>query len=100
MPGSYDKNFEINSEERNLLLLITKFDYFFNLSLSSMEPHHLAEYLFSLSQAFNSFYTNNKIFSDEVDTVTQVNRIKIVEEFFTTIGLAFNCLGIEAAESM
>ena len=64
MPGSYDKNFEINIEERNLLLLITKFDYFFNLSLSSMEPHHLAEYLFSLSQAFNSFYTNNKIFSD------------------------------------
>ena len=100
MPGSYDENFEINSEERNLLLLITKFDYFFNLSLSSMEPHHLAEYLFSLSQAFNSFYTNNKIFSDEVDTVTQVNRIKIVEEFFTTIDLAFNCLGIEAAESM
>ena len=99
-PGSYDKNFEINSEERNLLLLITKFDYFFNLSLSSMEPHHLAEYLFSLSQAFNSFYTNNKIFSDEVDTVTQINRIKIVEEFFTTISLAFNCLGIEAAESM
>ena len=44
--------------------------------------------------------SNNKIFSDEVDTVTQVNRIKIVEEFFTTIGLAFNCLGIEAAESM
>ena len=100
MLGSYHKNFKINGEERNLLLLITKFDYFFNLSLSNLEPHHLAEYLFSLSQAFNSFYTNNKIFSDEVDTVTQVNRIKIVEEFFTTISLAFNCLGIESAESM
>ena len=62
MPGSYDKNFEINSEERNLLLLITKFDYFFNLSLSSMEPHHLAEYLFSLSQAFNSFIRIIKFF--------------------------------------
>ena len=65
-----------------------------------MEPHHLAEYLFSLSQAFNSFYTNNKIFSDEVPIETQVNRIKIVEEFFKTIGLAFNCLGIESVKSM
>ena len=59
----------MNSEEKNLLLLITKFNYFFNLSLNSMEPHHLAEYLFNLSQAFNSFYTNNKIFSDDVSTV-------------------------------
>jgi len=99
-PGSYNINYEINSEERNLLLLITKFDYFFNLSLINMEPHHLAEYLFNLSQAFNSFYTNNKIFSDEVPTETQINRIKIVEEFFNTIGLVFSCLGIEAAESM
>ena len=99
-PGSYDINFDINCEERNLLLLITKFDYFFNLSLKNMEPHHLAEYLFSLSQAFNSFYTNNKIFSDEVPIETQINRIKIVEEFFTAISLVFSCLGIEAAESM
>ena len=92
-PGSYDINFDINCEERNLLLLITKFDYFFNLSLKNMEPHHLAEYLFSLSQAFNSFYTNNKIFSDEVPIETQINRIKIVEEFFTAISLVLSCLG-------
>ena len=60
--GSFDKNLEMSDEERNLLFQITMFDNFFDLSLSNMEPHHLAEYLYSLSQSFNSFYSNIKIF--------------------------------------
>ena len=91
---------EMNSEERNLLLLVTKFNYFFNLSLNNMEPHHLAEYLFNLSQAFNSFYTNNKILSDEVSKDVQLNRLKIVESFHNAVTLIFTCLGIEAVDSM
>ena len=98
--GSFDNNLEMSEEERNLLLQITMFDNFFDLSLSNMEPHHLAEYLYSLSQSFNSFYSNIKIFKDGLSLDIQKNRIKMVEEFYNTAKIVFECLGIKPVDSM
>lgn len=98
--GSFDNNLEMSEEERNLLFQITMFDNFFDLSLSNMEPHHLAEYLYSLSQSFNSFYSNIKIFKDGLSLDIQKNRIKIVEEFYNTAKIVFECLGIKPVDSM
>ena len=98
--GSFDKNLEMSDEERNLLFQITMFDNFFDLSLSNMEPHHLAEYLYSLSQSFNSFYSNIKIFKDGLSLDIQKNRIKMVEEFYNTAKIVFECLGIKPVDSM
>jgi len=98
--GSFDNNLEMSDEERNLLFQITMFDNFFDLSLSNMEPHHLAEYLYSLSQSFNSFYSNIKIFKDGLSLDIQKNRIKMVEEFYNTAKIVFECLGIKPVDSM
>ena len=98
--GSFDNNLEMSEEERNLLFQITMFDNFFDLSLSNMEPHHLAEYLYSLSQSFNSFYSNIKIFKDDLSLDIQKNRIKMVEEFYNTAKIVFECLGIKPVDSM
>ena len=98
--GSFDNNLEMSDEERNLLFQITMFDNFFDLSLSNMEPHHLAEYLYSLSQSFNSFYSNIKIFKDGLSLDIQKNRIKMVEEFYNTAKIVFECLGIRPVDSM
>lgn len=98
--NDYSTNLELSSEERNLLLMITKFDNFFNLSLANMEPHHLAEYLYNICKAFNSFYTNIKIFGDDIPNDIQANRLKIVEEFYNTVILVFKCLGIEPVNKM
>lgn len=98
--GSFDNNLEMSDEERNLLFQITMFDNFFDLSLSNMEPHHLAEYLYSLSQSFNSFYSNIKIFKDDLSLDIQKNRIKMVEEFYNTVKIVFECLGIRPVDSM
>ena len=98
--GSFDNNLEMSDEERNLLFQITMFDNFFDLSLSNMEPHHLAEYLYSLSQSFNSFYSNIKIFKDDLSLDIQKNRIKMVEEFYNTAKIVFECLGIRPVDSM
>lgn len=98
--GSFDNNLEISDEERNLLFQITMFDNFFNLSFKNMEPHHLAEYLYSLSQSFNSFYSNIKIFNDDIPLNIQKNRIKMVEEFYNTAKIVFECLGIKPVDSM
>ena len=95
-----DVDNEYNPDERKLLLLLSKFDYFYNQSLDNYQPHHLAEYLYSLCQTFNSFYANNKIFSDDVPYNLKLKRIEIVDNFYTLTGLIFNCLGIELVDSM
>ena len=89
-----------NLDERRLLLLISKFDYFYFQSLNNYQPHHLAEYLYNLCQTFNSFYANNKIFSDDVPHDVKLKRITIVDNFYTLTNLIFNCLGIQPVDSM
>lgn len=93
-----DTNF--NLDERRLLLLISKFDYFYFQSFDNYQPHHLADYLYNLCQTFNSFYANNKIFSDDVPDNVKLKRIEIVNNFYTLTSLIFTCLGIELVDSM
>jgi len=95
-----DKFNKLNEIERDLLLLITKFSYYFNLSLEKNEPHHLSEYAYNLSSVFNSFYSNNKIFSEEINQQTKLKRMFLVDTFYKTLIDVFNCLGIEPVEKM
>ena len=91
---------EYNLDERKLLLLLSKFDYFYNQSLDNYQPHHLAEYLYSLCQTFNSFYANNKIFSNDTPAEIKLKRIEIVDNFYNLTSLIFRCLGIKLVDSM
>ena len=95
-----DIDSEYNFDERKLLLLLSKFDYFYNQSLNNYQPHHLAEYLYSLCKTFNSFYANNKIFSDDTPAEIKLKRIEIVDNFYNLTSLIFSCLGIKLVDSM
>ena len=95
-----DKLNNLNNTERDLVLLTTKFSYYFNLSIEKNEPHHLAEYAYNLCSMFNSFYSNNKIFSKDIDKQTKTKRIFIVDNFYKTLIDIFYCLGIEPVDKM
>ena len=90
----------LNIDEKKLLFLISKFYYYFNLSLNSNEPHHLAEYAFDVSQAFNSFYSNNPVFSEEIPRELRASRLEIVYRYFKTIEITLECLGIDLINEM
>ena len=90
----------LNIDEKKLLFLISKFYYYFNLSLDSNEPHHLAEYAFDVSQAFNSFYSNNPVFSEEIPRELRASRLEIVYRYFKTIEITLECLGIDLINEM
>ena len=90
----------LNIDEKKLLFLISKFYYYFNLSLDSNEPHHLAEYAFDVSQAFNSFYSNNPVFSEEIPRELRASRLEIVYRYFKTIEILLYCLGIDLINEM
>jgi arginyl-tRNA synthetase len=93
-------NDDLNEEERNLIFEISKFYYIFFNSLEKHEPHHLAEYAYTLSQVFNTFYTNNKIFSEEISDVERKKRIYLVKLFYQKILQVFESLGIEPVDKM
>ena len=86
--------------ERELLIEIIKFKYYFNLSLNLNEPHHLAEYAYSLCQEFNRFYTNNKIFDENINDSLKSHRLFVVSMFYETIIKTFQCLGLEPVDNM
>jgi arginyl-tRNA synthetase len=91
---------ELNNDERNLILEISKFYYYFFQSLNKNEPHHLAEYGYTLSQFFNTFYSNNKILSEGISDSDRQKRIYIVQLFHQKILNVFESLGIEPVEKM
>lgn len=91
---------KIQNNDRPLIIELIKFNYYFNLALKNNEPHHLAEYLYELCQAFNLFYKTNKIFTDKNSPNEISHYIYIVESFYNTLITVFGCLGIEPVESM
>ena len=90
----------IQENERPLVIELIKFPYYFNMSLKSNEPHHVAEYAYTLCQEFNRFYSKDKIISDDTNEITKMHKLFIVNAFYETIRLIFHCLGIEPADSM
>ena len=90
----------LNKDERNLMFEISKLPYYFFNSLDRNEPHHLAEYGYSLSQVFNSFYTNNKILSEYISKHDKNKRLSLVAAFYKTINIVFDSLGIKPVDEM
>ena len=90
----------ITGTERDLLIEIIKFKYYFNLSLNLNEPHHLAEYAYNLCQEFNRFYTNNKIYDENITDSLRSHRLFVVSMFYETIIKTFQCLGLQPVDNM
>ena len=99
--GNFEGKFSIlDSFERGLVLEIIKYRHYFEMSINSNEPHHLAEYAYSLCHEFNKFYTNNKIFTEDVNEQLRSHRLFIVNMFHNTILQVFKCLGMVPVDKM
>ena len=88
-------------DESDLALIrgLMKFEYYFNLALENNEPHHLADYLYELSNLFNSMYQKENILENKKETV-KFNKLKISGYFVSYSSLLMECLGIESVEKM
>ena len=90
---------DFDESDLKLTRELIKFEYFFNLALENNEPHHLADYLYELSNLFNSMYQNQNILENKKETV-KFNKLKISEYFISYSSLLMECLGIEHVEKM
>ena len=97
-----------NSEPNNLILsdvdkeLLSKlylFSYFLEQSAVLNEPHHLANYLYEISNLFNQFYESKKILEIE-DSDQLSSKLYIADLFLTTSQNVMWCLGITPVNKM
>ena len=89
----------VNEVDNKLLSKLFLFGYFLEKSASLNEPHHLANYLYEISNLFNQFYEYEKI-SDITDIDQITSKTYIANLFLTTSNSAMLCLGISPVSKM
>ena len=92
-------NLTLNDVDKELLSKLYLFSYFLEQSALLNEPHHLANYLYEISNLFNQFYESEKIL--EIDNSDhQSSKIYITNLFLTTSQNVMWCLGMTPVKKM
>ena len=89
----------LGSLDRNLIIALANIEFHLELSLKNNEPHHLANYLYTISNAFNAYYQDSNIKKIE-DTDERNQKILITNLFIEYSHLVMSCLGITPVKKM
>ena len=97
--GEFGAERNLSSAENQLMSDLFLFSYYLERSLELSEPHHLANYLYEISNSFNLFYEEEKILSIQ-DEELKNSKIYITNLFLNTCHSAMYCLGIKPVNKM
>lgn len=88
-----------NEFEKTLMLEIAKFNEAFELAYEEVAPHKLCAYIYDVANAFNKFYHETKILSeeDEEKRRSYIALLKLTKEVLET---CIDLLGFQAPERM
>lgn len=86
----------LSSEEKKLILQLSKFPEEIKKAHQSFSPNIVANYAYQLSQDFNEFYHKSKIIGSEHESFY----LALVDAFSQTLKNALNLLGIDVLEQM
>jgi arginyl-tRNA synthetase len=92
MPGTD----ALPESEKTIIRALYRFPEIVAASLNDFAPHYLCLYLFELSQAWNSFYNENRIIGSE----REAERIMLTRSIVQVLENGLGLLGIEAPEKM
>lgn len=82
--------------ERSLARKISMYPEIFETALHDYSPHHIANYLYELSQVFNRFYENSRVADDPREAI----RIRLVSSYADILANGLGILGISMPEKM
>lgn len=88
-----------NDTERKLVIGLINLEMNINQSVKFSEPHHLANYLYEISNLFNIFYQEENILNLN-DEDYKKSKLLLTKYFLQTTELVFKCLGIETVDEM
>ena len=86
-------------EEKDLLIQLTKFSDVFNITYTKFAPHYLAEYVYTLTKLFSSFYANCSI-NNETDENYKKSKLSLIYLVKRHIEVCLGLLGIKTVEKM
>jgi arginyl-tRNA synthetase len=89
-------NVEFDQSERSLARKIGEYAEVVEKATQELMPHHIANYLYELSQVFNRFYEKSRVVGDERQDI----RIVLVESYAEVLKGGLSILGITAPEKM
>ena len=87
------KELILNKTDKQLLSKLFLFSHYLEQSALLNEPHHLANYLYEISNLFNQFYEKEKLTSI-TDPNQIASKLYIINLFLTTSHNTMFCLGI------
>ena len=93
------KELVLNKTDKQLLSKLFLFSHYLEQSALLNEPHHLANYLYEISNLFNQFYENEKLTSI-TDPNQMASKLYIINLFLTTSHNTMFCLGILPVDEM
>ncbi len=89
----------LNKTDKHLLSKLFLFSYYLEQSALLNEPHHLANYLYEISNLFNQFYENENL-SNITDSSHIASKLYIANLFLTTSHNTMFCLGMLPVDEM
>ena len=94
-----EASISLESLDRKLVIALANIEFYFELSQKNSEPHHLANYLYDISNAFNTFYQDSNI--KNIKNIAEKNqKITITKLFIHYSHLVMSCLGITPVKKM
>ncbi len=87
------------ASEKALMLELSRYNEVMENSFAETAPHKICQYIYELSNAFNSFYHDNKILAEE-DKARQASWICLINLVKDVLETCIGVLGFEAPERM
>ena len=88
-----------SESEKALHIELSKFNEVIQSAYTDMAPHRICQYIYGLADAFNRFYHETKILSEEDETHRQ-QYIKLIELVKDVLCTCIVLLGFEAPDRM
>ncbi len=96
---STEVNATQTASEKALMIELSKFNEMVRNAYEELAPHKICSYIYNLSDAFNTFYHDNKIMAEE-DEKKQAGFINLLMITKKTLEKSIDILGFEAPERM
>lgn len=89
----------VSDAEKTLMLELSKYNDVMENAFAETAPHKICQYIFDLSNAFNSFYHDTRILAEE-DKARQAGWIALITLVKRVLEACIQVLGFEAPSRM
>ncbi len=96
---NFDFTYQMNEDEKNLLVLISQFPKKVKEAGTALAPSVIANYLYDLAKSYNRFYQNNPILKNKQNQ-TKHFRLLLCKQTKEALNIGMSLLGMQSPQRM